>query len=397
MNQPTSQRLVSLDAYRGFVMLALVSAGFGVTRVARDHEGEVVWDFFRYQFSHAQWTGCSFWDLIQPSFMFIAGVSIPLSYYARRDRGDSDRKLLAHAAYRAAFLILLGVFLRSNGSDRTEYTFEDVVSQIGLGYLFVYALIGRGIRVQAISAAVVLVGYWLLFAVWPLPGAEFNPAAAGIPSDWRQFDGFAAHWNKHANPAGYFDAWFLKFFPETAYTYNGGGYTTLNFVPSMATMLFGLMTGELMRGERTPGQKAGILALAGAAGLAVGFLLDGNIWPGLDWNWSIAPIVKRIWTPSFAVFSTGWTVLILAAFVWVIDVKGYKRWTFPLVVMGLNSITLYVMESLLVRWLRQTLRTHLGEDTFAGGFGPVYMAVATTLLLWLIVYWMYRRRLFIRI
>lgn len=397
MNRPASQRLVSLDAYRGFVMLALVSTGFGVTRVARGHEGEAVWDFLRYEFSHVAWTGCSFWDLIQPSFMFIAGVSIPLSYHARKAQGDSDGKLWAHAAFRAAFLVLLGVFLRSNGSDYTRFTFEDVVSQIGLGYLFIYALVGKGFRVQTIAAAGILVGYWLLFALWPVPGPDFNPTAAGIPGDWHRFDGFAAHWNKHTNPAAYFDAWLLQFFSHPAYTYNGGGYATLNFVPSMATMLFGLMTGEVLRSGLSPVRIARTLAMAGVAGLSVGLLLDGHIWPWLDWNWSIAPLVKRIWTPSFAVFSTGWTLLILAAFVWVIDVKGYKRWAFPLVVMGLNSIALYVMESLLLGWLRQTLRTHLGEDLFTTPFGPILLVLGTTVLLWLIVYWMYRRRIFIRI
>lgn len=390
-------RLVALDAYRGFVMFALVSNAFSLRRVAGNFEGNTFWDFLHYQLEHVAWTGCSAWDLIQPSFMFIVGVAMPYSYAARKAKGDSDSRLFAHAVYRAIILILLGVFLRSNGKSDTYWTFEDVVSQIGLGYIFVFLTLRYSIKTQGIIAASVLLGYWLLFAFWPLPGQGFDAAAAGIPDDWQQFTGFAAHWNKHTNPAGYFDAWFLQFFPNPAYTYNGGGYATLNFIPSMATMIFGVMTGAYLRGKSSTSTKCARLFAFGAAALALGMAVDGHIWPFVNFEWSIAPIVKKIWTPSFAVFSTGWTLIILAGFLYVIDVRGYKKWTFPLLVIGMNSVAMYVMHYLMDGWVAKTLYTHIGRDAFRGTFGPFYLSALVFTVLWLIAYWMYKRKIFIRI
>jgi len=339
-----SKRLVSLDAYRGFVMLAMVSEGLGFSHVARNFPHSSFWQFLSHEFSHASWTGCGAWDLIQPSFMFIVGVAMPYSYGARRARGDSSGRMWGHVVYRAIALILLGIFLRSNGYSFTRFTFEDVVTQIGLGYIFLYALLGRGVRVQSIALVVILVGYWLLFALWPTPGPGFSSMAAGIPPDWHRFTGFAAHWNKYMNPAGYFDQCFLNLFPwPKRWVYNGGGYQTLSFIPSLATMLFGLMTGEYLRREGELMPKVKRLALAGVACLAFGFAVDGNIWPFVDWHWSIAPVVKRIWTPSWAVYSTGWTLLTLSLFLWIIDLHDYRHWAFPFIVVGMNSVAMYVM------------------------------------------------------
>lgn len=392
------ERLVSLDAYRGFVMLLMASNAFGIARVAREYPDSPVWRFLGYQFDHVAWTGCAFWDLIQPSFMFIVGVAMPYSFAVRADRGDSAARQWGHVLWRAFFLVMLGVFLRSNGSDFTRFTFEDVVSQIGLGYAFVYLTLGKGIKVQAIAAAGILIGYWLLFALWPTVPPDFDAAAMGIPADWRQFEGFAAHWNKHVNPAGWFDRWFLNlFYWPTIFTHNGGGYQTLNFIPSMGTMLFGVITGEYLRTQGDLMTKVRRLAGFGLAAMAFGFVVDGHIWPFVDWNWSIAPIVKKIWTPSWAVFSTGWTLLMLAAFVYIIDVRKWRAWSFPFVVVGMNSLAMYIMAQLMKGWVGRTLQTHFGMDLFEGVYGPMLRETAILFVLWLIVYYMYRKRFFVRV
>lgn len=406
-------RLHALDAYRGFAMLAMVSGGFAIGGVAEGFAAESpdspfapLWRFLAYQLEHVPWTGCSAWDLIQPSFMFIVGVAMPWSLAARRAKGDSEASIRRHVLFRAAVLTLLGVFLRSNGRSETNWTFEDVVSQIGLGYAFVFAFLGRGFRVQMSGTVAILLGYWLLFALWPPPAADFDPVAIGMPEDWRQFPGgLAAHWNKHANPAGAFDRWFLNLFPRsTEFLYNGGGYATLSFIPSMATMLIGAMAGEFLRTDRRPLiGKIRLLAGCGAACLAFGFLVDGNLWPGAlrAEAWALAPVVKRIWTPSWAVFAAGWTLLLLAAFLHVIDHRGLRRWAFPFVVVGMNSTAMYVMSWLFKPWVRATLRTHLGADFLArerlGGFMPVVESFAVTTVLFLVCLWMYRRRVFLRI
>src|SRR5437870_2870601 len=134
-------RLTSLDAYRGFIMLVMASAGFGLPEVAKHFKGDPVWQFLGYEFDHVAWTGCSFWDLIQPSFMFMVGVAMPFSYASRLARGQSKASVFAHAVYRSILLILLGIFLSSNWSKQTNFTFVNVLTQIGLGYCFLYLIV----------------------------------------------------------------------------------------------------------------------------------------------------------------------------------------------------------------------------------------------------------------
>jgi len=404
-------RLVSLDAYRGFVMLAMASAGLGLARVGKSAEilerfdqtscesaWRSLWGFLAYQTEHVPWIGCSFWDLIQPSFMFMVGVALPYSYARRQALGESSAQRFAHVLLRSGILILLGIFLSSNWNDHTNYTFVNVLTQIGLGYPILYLLLGRGFKVQLAAVATILVGYWYAFYQHPLPGPDFDYAAVGVPADWEFLSGLAAHWNKNANFASEFDQWFLNLFPRPEpFVYNNGGYQTLNFIPSIATMTFGLMAGELLRSQRSPQQKVRRLWLAGAICLALGLAVDGHIWPFVQFDWSIAPIVKRIWTPSWAVFSSGWTFWMLAAFYWIIDIRGWKRWAFPLVVVGMNSIAMYVMSQLMKPWIGKSLKTHISPHLFDGPWGPMVQASSVLFVMWLICLWMYRQKIFVRI
>jgi len=199
-----------------------------------------------------------------------------------------------------------------------------------------------------------------------------------------------AHWNKNANFAAEFDQWFLNLFPQQpgkSFQLDEGGYQTLNFIPSMATMIFGLMAGGLLRSARKPGRKFLILFGAGALCLMIGLVL----------NYTLCPSVKRIWTTSWAIYSSGWTFWMLAGFYLVIDVLGFRLWAFPLVVVGMNSIAMYLMSQLLNPWIRQTLTKHIGQDLFSGPSGPIVQSVAVLAVLWLICLWMYRRGVFLRI
>lgn len=394
---PRPERLVSLDAYRGFIMLVLAASGLSLDRVAASFRGSAFWDAVGYQFSHVAWRGCGFWDLIQPSFMFMVGVAVPYSYASRKAKGEPDAKILAHTIYRSLLLVLLGVFLSSVGRRETHWTFVNVLSQIGLGYTFVTLLRGRGLGRQLAAAGALVAGAWALFVLYPLPGPGFDPRAVGVPAGFQAFDGLAAHWNKNANAASAFDLWFLNLFPPHEFKYNDGGYTTLNFVPSMVTMILGLVAGELLRSGRTP--RAILRRLLAAAGLCLGagVVLDPQIVPGVEGLWVIAPIVKRLWTPSWAIFSTGWTLAMLAGFYYVIDIRGWRRWAFPLVVVGMNSIAMYLMGQLMRGWVRQQMETHVGRGIFAGAFGPLWASLGIAIVLWLICFWMYRRKVFLRI
>jgi predicted acyltransferase len=246
--QSLPSRLLSLDAYRGFAMLLMASDGLEIPRVAQAFPNSRLWQFLAYQTEHVDWVGCSVWDLIQPSFTFMVGVAMPFSLASRAARGQSFGRMLYHAIVRSLLLTFLGVFLRSVGRSQTYFTFEDVLSQIGLGYTFLFLLAWTRPRTQALAAIGILVAYWAAFALTPLPDSGFDYAKVGVPPDWQHLGGFAAHWDKNTNLAHYFDTWFLNLFPrEKPFAYNGGGYVTLSFIPSLVTMIFGLLAGGWLR------------------------------------------------------------------------------------------------------------------------------------------------------
>jgi heparan-alpha-glucosaminide N-acetyltransferase len=390
--QSLPSRLLSLDAYRGFAMLLMASDGLEIPRVAQAFPNSRLWQFLAYQTEHVDWVGCSVWDLIQPSFTFMVGVAMPFSLASRAARGQSFGRMLYHAIVRSLLLTFLGVFLRSVGRSQTYFTFEDVLSQIGLGYTFLFLLAWTRPRTQALAAIGILVAYWAAFALTPLPDSGFDYANVGVPPDWQHLGGFAAHWDKNTNLAHYFDTWFLNLFPrEKPFAYNGGGYVTLSFIPSLVTMIFGLLAGGWLRQEHSGDAKTGRLALIGVAALGIGWGL-GSI--------GLCPVVKRIWTPSWTIFSAGWTCLFLAFFYTVIDVRGWKRWAFPLIVVGMNSITMYCMAHLIGGFIARSIRIHFGQHVFemvGEVYTPMIERAAVLFILWCILLWLYRRKIFLRL
>lgn len=391
------QRLVSLDAYRGFTMILMASAGLSFSHVAKKYFPESpFWQFLGHHTDHVPWVGCSLWDLIQPAFMFMVGVALPYSIAARKAKGDSFAPLLAHTLWRSFLLVALAIFLSSMWSKSTSWTFTNVLAQIGLGYPFLFMLAWTKPRWQFAAAIGILLAYWAAFALYPLPPADFDYTKVGLPKDWNFLTGFAAHWEKNVNVAAAFDQWFLNLFPQKekpggVFVFNNGGYQTLNFIPSLATMIFGLLAGELLRSERSPMEKVKWLVGAGIAGLAIGYALNLA---------GICPLVKRIWTPSWAIFSTGWTLLFLAVFYFIIDVKGWKAWAFFCVVVGMNSIAMYCLAQASKKFVLDSGRIHLGTDIFkiAGEpYAPILESATALVVWWLICLWMYKRKLFLKI
>lgn len=374
-------------------MLFMASEIMRIPSVARQFTDSRVAQWLAFGLDHVPWTGFGPWDLIQPSFMFMVGVALPFSVASRRARGDSFASQLAHAIRRALILILLGIFLRSQGRPQTYFTFEDVLTQIGLGYVVLFLLAHARPRTQWVAAGAILVATWLAFVLFPLPPAGYDTALVGVPADWpHHLRGFAAHWDKNTNLANRVDQWFLNLFPrESPFVYNRGGYTTLNFLPSLATMIFGLLAGELLRGADSARDRLRRLAAYGVAGIALGAVLHFA---------GVCPLVKRIWTPSWAIFSAGWAALFLAFFFYVVDVRGWRRWTLPFLVVGMNSIAMYVIVHVAERYTAEALRTHLGKGTFqlyGAAYEPILVGGTSLLIFWLMLYWMYRRKIFIRI
>ena len=442
-------RLMSLDAFRGAVMLLLIPnvyGGFSFYQMARRFPEDAVWPLLARPFTHVQWTGCSIWDLILPAFLFMVGVSMPYSHAARRQRGDSEAEIIGHAVLRAVALLMLGVFLQMPVQTRLDFLWpalllalglplperlagvlpgdpvsaarglrvlwwtailcscaialvvnfhriegfalHDVLPQLGLGYVFAFLLVNRGFTVQGLAAVSILASYWLAFLLYPLPGAGLDLSKVGVMPGDEIFDGYFAHWNKNTNLAAAFDAWFLNLLPRSQpFLFNEHGYQTLNFIPSIATMIFGVMTGEYLRSDRPRVMLRNGLLKAGALGV-LGGLLAG---------WLLCPIVKSIWTPSWTLLSAGWVLIFLALCYSLIDVSGRRGWALPFVVAGRNPILLYVLALKYRWWILEAWKRALGPETFLGYWEPILEASACGLTLWIVALILYRLRIFVRL
>jgi heparan-alpha-glucosaminide N-acetyltransferase len=388
-----SPRLASIDAYRGFVMALIVAEALHLRRVAAKVPDSSFWAFLGHHQTHAPWLGCTLHDTIQPSFSFLVGVALPFSLAARRSHGHPPTRTAAHAIGRALILVLLGIGLRSLGAPATYWTFEDTLTQIGLGYGFLFFLGHQPTRTQWVAFAALLLATWAAFAAFPLPPPGFDYAAVGVaPEQGALLPGLAAHWNKNSNLAWAFDTWFLNLFPRSApFTHHGGGYATLSFVPTLATMILGLIAGTVLRSPREPWEKVRWLAIAGVLGVLAGLAAEAS---------GICPIVKRIWTPAWVLFSGGLCCLYLATFFAVIDLRGYKTWAYPLVVLGTNSILAYCLAKPGTTFIAETLRTHLGSDVFllfGKPYEPVLSGASAMLIFWAFLAWCYRRKIFVKI
>jgi len=393
VNNPITQRVSSVDAYRGFVMLLMMAEVLEFGHVAEAIPDSSFWAFLHFHQSHVPWVGCSLHDLIQPSFTFLVGVALPYSIASRSARSQSHTSLWLHTLRRALILILLGIFLRSMYRGQTNFTFEDTLTQIGLGYPFLFALGFRSERTSWIALGIVLIGYWALFALYPLPGPDFDWSQTGVAADWEHHrTGFAAHWNKNTNAAWAFDRWFLNLFPrEKPFLFNGGGYATLSFIPTLGTMILGLQAGRWLKNSQSASWLVRRFLIA-AAGLFVTALF-------LQFT-TLVPIVKRIWTPSWTLFSGGWCFVLLALFYFLVDMQQRKKIFFPLIVVGMNSIAAYVLAHTVVGFIDSSFRTNISQQ-YDLILGDPYKTLVSGLVIlavqWLVLYWMYQKKLFIRI
>jgi predicted acyltransferase len=386
-------RVVSLDVLRGTVMLLMLDEAMRLPEVARSFPHSWMWGAIAFNTEHVPWQGCSLHDLIQPAFSFLVGAALPFSIASRKAKGQTFWQMLGHAAWRALLLVALGIFLRSQWSGQTYWTFEDTLTQIGLGYVFLFLLGFTRVRTQVIVLLVILIAFWAAFALYPAPGPNFDYARVGVPQNWEHnYSGFLSHWNKNSNLSWSFDVWFLNLFPrERPFVFNEGGWSTLSFIPTLATMILGLLTGEWLKGDKSKAEKLRGLVIAGVVLALLGLACQ---WAG------ICPIVKRVWTSSYTLYSGGLVLLMLAGFYALVEWKGWRRWAFPLIVIGMNSIAIYVMSWTMKAWLDRSLQIHLGRlisGLVSPTLQPVVYGLGIILIFWLILFWMYRRKLFLRI
>ena len=389
-------RLASIDAYRGLAMFLMMAEVLQLQLVAKANPGSGFWAFLGYHQSHVAWVGCSLHDLIMPSFVFIVGAAVPFSIAGRRARGQSASSLARHAFQRALLLLALGVLLQWIAQWKISFVFTNTLSQIGLAYGLLFLLAFRPSRDQWIALALILVAYWAAFALYPLPPPGFDYGGVGVPAAWLQnhgLTGFAAHWNKNSNLGWAFDTWFLNIFPRSSpFTHNDGGYATLSFLPTLGTMILGLIAGGVLRSGRAAWDNVRWLAVAGLAALGAGWLL-GYL--------GVCPVVKRIWTPSWVLSSGGCCLLGLAAFYVVLDIWQRRAWVFWLVVIGMNSIAAYCMAFLLEGFVLRNAAMPHANPCFFGlvdkPYDSVCIGAAMLLIECLILFWLYRKKVFIRL
>ena len=388
-------RRASIDAYRGFVMLLMLMECLHLWEVKK-HVPDAPWaEWLAFHTTHVAWNGCSLHDMIQPSFSFLVGVALSFSVLKRKETGEPWRTSAIHAALRSLLLIWWGILLRSLGDDHriTYFTFEDTLTQIGLGYFALFLLSSLGQRWLWAAFAAILVGTWSAFVLYQ-PPADFSFERVGVPADWPEHaTGWAAHWNKNANLAWAADLSFLNAYPrQQDFEYNSGGYATLSFVPTLATMLLGLIAGHWLRGEPKSWQPVIAFVAIGAVLLGAGRALN---------DFSICPIVKRVWSPSWVLFSGGWCFLILAAFHAATDAIGLAGWSYPLRVIGSNSILIYTIAELPLReFLNAQFTKHLPKGAW-NAFGPqhatIFQGAVWLVCCWLLLWWLHRKKLFLRL
>jgi predicted acyltransferase len=314
---------------------------------------------------HAGWEGFYFMDLIFPLFLFLVGILLPFVILGRVEKGISPGKLYRHILKRTLVLIFLG--LVNYGLlhfDWATMRWSSVLGRIGICYFFAsLLLIHTNWRVQAIVVLVILIGYWAAVMFIPVPG--YGPGVL--------------------TPEGCLTTWLdQKLIPGTLGLGLYDRQGVLSTFTALATTLIGVLAGHWLRSERTTNQKI------------LGFIIAGLVTLAAGWIWGQFFFISRnVWTSSFVLYSAGWCFLLLALFYWIIDVKGYKKWTFFLVVIGMNAITIWVGQRLIdFEFTANAL--FLGFSRYLGILAPVFLTFSILMIKWLFLWFLYRRKIFLK-
>ena len=354
MSASPESRLVSLDAFRGFTMFWLLGGKAFVVALAALGGFE----FIRYELTHSAWAGVRYYDLVWPSFMLMVGVSIPFSF-ARRALTQTRGEIMRDAWKRTAILFLLGS-LRESLSDGTPRLVElsSALQPIALAYLVTSYLAGRAMRLQIGVAVGILAGYALLLAFVPSPGI----AAGG--------------YEMNRNLVTAVDQFVL------GRAHRDGWGTVLSAIPTIATTVIGLLLGQVLLSGATPHAKLRVIGHTGLGCLAAGFALS-----------PVVPIVMKLWTTSYALVSTGWACVFFLGFYWAVDLRGWRAWTFPLVVIGTNALAAYLLPTIIpVSKIVGTFTKPVAAAV--GSLGPALSSGAVLVTGWLILFWLDRRGIF---
>ncbi|NTU48761.1 MAG: DUF1624 domain-containing protein [Syntrophobacteraceae bacterium] len=371
--QTAHGRLLSLDVFRGATIASMILVN-----------NPVDWDYAYSQLRHASWNGWTFTDMIFPFFLFIIGVSMTFSLERRKEKGDTDPKLMLQVARRTFLLFALGVVLTNFPRfDLSNIRIPGVLQRIALCYFFAALIfLKSGLRGQVFWTIGLLACYWLMLIFIPVPGV-----GPGVLEPGRNLPTFI-------------DSILLENHLWSNYVpYDPEGLGTT--VPAIASTLFGILTWHWLRSDQPVEHKT------------VGMLAAGLMLLALGWTFSIwLPINKGLWTSSYTVFMAGWALVCFGLLYWIVDVKGYERWSRPLAIFGRNAIAAYVL-SIALDGLMATIRVrgptgdrvrlkfYVFDNFFIKIAGPqsdsLLYAISFVLVIFAVVWIMHRKRWFLKI
>ena len=367
---PSAPRLISLDALRGFDMFWIMSGEQIVHALART-TGWPIFTVMSDQLHHTVWNGFTFYDMIFPLFLFIAGTALPFSV-THQLRSSTKKQVIGKMLRRTLILVLLGLVvngaLRFNGLENTR--FPSVLARIGIAWFFAGLIyLGGGLRWQIGWLIGLLLGYWAVMNWVPVPGF-----GAGVLT-------------MQGSLESYIDRLLL---PGRLHDGIHDPEGVLSTIPAIGTALLGVLTGSFLQWESTAWpmwKKAAALAAAGALLVLMGYA----------WGFAF-PINKRLWTSSFVLYAGGWSILLLSIFYAIIDVAGYRKWAFPFVVIGANSILIYVASEGAIDF------AHTANYFFGGliNLSPlnaqqVWTAISVTMVQWIFLYILYKKKIFLKV
>ncbi len=375
MNQPApvngppqpspSGRVVSIDALRGFDMFWITGGTHFFGKLFNWIDSPSL-EPLRHQMEHSDWDGFTAYDLIFPLFLFIVGASLPFALSRRMEQGADRKKLWFHVVRRTITLLVLAmIYAGLLDFDFSDFRYAGVLQRIALCYFFAATIVlSTGVKGQGTAAGVILLGYWAIMTLVPVPGI-----GAGVLTP-------------EGNLAGYIDRAIL---PGSFCCYeHGDNEGILSTLPAIATTLLGVLSGHWLRSAHSGGKKTSGLMGAGLVSLIV----------ALIWN-TVFPINKLMWTSSYVLFAGGWSLLLLALFYWIIDVQGYRKWAFFFIVIGMNAITIYVANRLFDFETISNIFIH-GFVDLMGDFKPVFSSFCELMTKWLFLYFLYRQKIFLK-
>lgn len=364
--QPLTGRVTSVDFFRGITMFLLVGESTHLYSHIESVEGSSVMAYFGRMFTHHEWHGMHFWDLIQPFFMFIVGVAIPFAVANRKKKGDSDQTIFNHALKRAFLLLFFGWALYCMGAGSIVWRFQNVLAQLSVTYLVAFLIMKKSFAFQITFSFAVLLLTDLAYRFFPVEG--FN-------HPWVPYENLGAWVNNKIEGVDKASIW-----------------ASLNAIPTIAHTVWGVLCGFILMSDRPVQKKIRILVMAGVAGLVIGY--------ALDWL-SITPIIKKIATSSFVFASGGWSILALSFSYWLIDVKKqFTRVSDFFIIVGMNSIFIYLFMHVGGANIINEMFIPFTKAFFSWG-GELMVGVITSVLvwaaLWYLCYWLYLRKIFFKI